>query len=67
MKKNISTPIFIIVVIILLLVVKEKFSSYNLGKAISACILAQKTTVDTFNLDEAKKFCEKEINKQSND
>ena len=37
---------------------------YNTKKVISACILAQKKMSESFDLDKAKKFCSKEINKK---
>jgi len=46
---------------------KEKFSEYNLKKSISACVVAQKRTSETFNLEESKKYCEKEVKKAKED
>ena len=43
---------------------KEKFSEYNLEKSISACIVAQKRTSESFNLKESKKYCEKKVREQ---
>tara|TARA_B100000029_G_scaffold473678_1_gene515299 strand:+ start:426 stop:638 length:213 start_codon:yes stop_codon:yes gene_type:complete len=40
---------------------KEKFNEYNLKKSISACIVAQKRTSESFNLEESKKYCEKNV------
>jgi len=42
---------------------KPNFTEYNIKKSISACIVAKKRTTETFNLEETKKFCEKEIRK----
>ena len=42
----------------------EKFSEYNLKKSISACVLAQKRTSELFDLEKAKKYCEKKIGKK---
>ena len=43
---------------------KEKFSEYNLEKSISACVVAQKRTSETFDSEKSKKYCEEEIRKQ---
>jgi len=43
---------------------KEKFSEYNLKKSISACVVAQKKMLETFNLEKSKKYCEKKIRKK---
>ena len=42
---------------------KTNFSEYNIKKSISACVVAKKRTSTSFDLEEAKKFCEKEIRK----
>ncbi len=60
MKKNILIIIFIIVGMFFI----SQFSNYNRNKSISACIVAQKNTVENFDINEAKKFCEKEIKKK---
>ena len=39
----------------------EKFSQYNLDKSISACIVAQKRTSESFDLEKSKKYCEEEV------
>ena len=46
---------------------KEKFSEYNLKKSISACVVAQKRTSESFNLEESKKYCKEQINKKKED
>ena len=46
---------------------QSKNSEYNLNKTISACIVAQKQTSSTFDLNKAKKFCEEEIKKSLKD
>ena len=43
-----------------------KFKKHNLNKVISACVVAQKQTSNNFNIDEAKKYCEKEIKSRMN-
>ena len=60
MKKDILIIIFIIVGMFFI----SQFSDYNRNKSISACIVAQKNTVENFDINEAKKFCEKEIKKK---
>ena len=40
---------------------KTSFSEYNIKKSISACVVAKKRVSESFDLEEAKKFCEKEI------
>ena len=42
---------------------KTNFVEYNTEKSISACVLAKKRTSESFDLEKAKKFCEKEIRK----
>ena len=46
---------------------KEKFGEYNLKKSISAWVVAQKKTLKSFNLEESKKYCEKQVSKQKED
>ncbi len=43
---------------------KDKFSEYNLKKSISACIVAQQRTSETFDLEKSKKHCEETVRKQ---
>ena len=42
---------------------KEKFSEYNLDKSISACIVAQRQTSESFDLEKSKKYCEETVRK----
>ena len=60
MKKNILIIIFIIAGMFFI----SQFSDHNRNKSISACIVAQKNKVENFDINEAKKFCEKEIKKK---
>ena len=46
---------------------KEKFSDHNLKKSISACIVAQKKTTESFDLEKSKKYCEKQVKKSKED
>ena len=43
---------------------REKFGEYNLEKSISACVVAQKRTSKSFDLEKAKKYCEENVRKQ---
>ena len=63
MKNKISTIISVIVGIIILFLVRNIYSDYNLKKTVGACILAQKQTSNSFNIEEAKQFCEDKIRK----
>ncbi len=64
MKKNILKLIFILIGIILIYFAKTNFTEYNLEKSISACVLAQKRTSETFDLEKSKKYCEEKVKKQ---
>ena len=64
MKNKILKFILIILVgIITIYILRISFSEYNLNKMVSACILAQKQTSQSFDLEKAKKFCEETIKK----
>ena len=67
MKDKILKLIIILLGLIIIYLSKTKFSEYNLQKAISACVVAQKQTSKSFDLEQAKKFCEKEIKKSLKD
>ena len=60
--------IFIIIFIILGLYVILDFKDYNLKRAVDACLAGSQKLSETkiTDLDEAKKFCEKEIKKNKN-
>ena len=63
---TISNNIRIIVIIVLGAIALFIFglnSDYNLKKSVSACIVAQKKTLESFDPKKAKKFCEKEVKK----
>ena len=64
MKKTFKLIILIFFAIILIYFLKTNFAEYNISKSISACIAAQKKTSKSFNLEESKKYCEKEVRKQ---
>ena len=63
MKNKISTIISVIVVIIILFLFRNIYSDYNLKKTVAACVLAKKQTSNSFNIEEAKQFCEDKIRK----
>ena len=63
MKNKISKFIFILIGIIAIYLLRISFGEYNLKKTISACVLAQTQTSQSFDLQKAKKFCEEEIRK----
>ena len=63
MKNKISTIISVIVGIIILFLVRNIYSDYNLKKIVGACILAQKQTSNSFNIEAAKQICADRIRK----
>ena len=66
MKNKILSAALLILAIIVLILVNIKFKKHNLNKVIEACVVAQKQTSKNFNIDEAKKYCEKEIKSRMN-
>ena len=64
MEKTFKLIIFILVGIILIYFLKTNFTEYNLEKSINACIVAQKRTSETFDMEKTKKYCEEEVRKQ---
>ena len=67
MNSNLKMAALIIFGIIVLYIFQIKYSDHNLNKTISACIVAQKQTSKSFDLKQAKKFCEEEIKKSLKD
>ena len=63
MKSKTKNIILLIVGIVFLLVTKTMFKEHNLKKTISACIVAQKQTSESFDPEKAKKMCEKRMQK----
>ena len=63
MTNNFKMIALIIFGIIILSIFRVKYSDYNLNKTISACIVAQKQTSQSFNKEQARKFCKEEIKK----
>jgi len=67
MNNNLKMIALIIFGVIVLYIFQIKYSDHNLNKTISACIVAQKQTSKSFDLKQAKKFCEEEIKKSLKD
>ena len=63
MKNNYKIIIFIIITIIALYFTKTNYSEYSKKKSISSCVIALKKQNEKIKIEEAKKFCENEINK----
>ena len=63
-KNNILKLVFILFVIIIIYFLRTNFSEYNLKKSISACVLGQKGTSESFDAEKARKFCEEKIRKK---
>ena len=66
MNNNIKMIALIVFGIIVLSIFRIKYSDYNLNRTISACVLAQKRSSDSFDIEKAKLFCEKKIKEQLN-
>ena len=64
MKKTFKIIILIFFAIILIYFLKTNFTEYNLEKSINACIVVQKRTSETFDLEKAKKYCDEQVRKQ---
>ena len=65
-KKILNYIIFIIIASILLYFARNNYRDFNINKAISACVLAQKQTLSNFDKDLVKKKCEEDIKKSLN-
>ena len=65
-KKFLNYIIFIIISVILLYFARNNYKDFNLNKAVSACILAQKQTSQNFDMDLVRKKCEEKIKKSIN-
>jgi len=62
MKKKLLFVAFILIAMFVIF----KYSDHNLNKTVSACMVAQKQTNKSFDVDKARKFCEEEIKKLKN-
>ena len=67
MNNNLKMVALIIFGVIVLYIFQTKYSGHNLNKTISACVVAQQQTSKSFDLKQAKKFCEEEIKKSLKD
>ena len=56
--------IFLAIIAVYFYFFREKFSEYNLEKSISACVMAQKMTSESFDLEKSRKYCEGQVTKQ---
>ena len=65
-KKFLNYIIFIIIALILLYFARNNYKDFNLNKAVSACILAQKQTSQNFDIDLVRKECDEKIKKSIN-
>ena len=63
MKSKILKLILILIGAVVIYFFITNFSEHNLKKSISACILAQKGTSESFDIEKAKKYCEEKIRK----
>ena len=63
MKNKTKNIILLIVGIMFLLITKTMFKEHNLKKIISACIVAERQTSESFDPEKAKKMCEKRMQK----
>ena len=64
MNNNLKMIALIVFGVIVLYIFQIKYSDHNLNKSISACIVAQKQTLKSFDLTQAKKFCKEEVTKR---
>jgi len=67
MKNKIFTVILLLVTIIIIYFQRTNFSEYTLKKTISSCVIAQKRTSNSLDIEKVKKFCEEKIRKQRED
>ena len=64
LKRNLLRLLVILFAVIIIYFLKNNFTEYNLSKSISACVVAQKRTSETFDLEKSKKYCEEKVRKQ---
>ena len=67
MKSKIFTVFLLSATIIIIYFQRTNFSEHTLKKVISSCVIGQKRTSDSFDIEKAKKFCEEKIRKQRGD
>ena len=64
MNKNFKMIALVVIGIVALYIFQLKNSDYNLNRTISACMVAQKQTSESYDPKQAKKFCRDEIEKK---
>ena len=64
MKNKIFTIILLLVTIIIIYFLRTNFSEHILKKTISSCVIGQKRTSTSFDIEKANKFCEEKIRKK---
>jgi len=62
MKKKLLFVVFVAIAMFVIL----KYSDHNLNRTVGACMVAQKQTNKSFDVDKARKFCKEEIKKLKN-
>ncbi len=65
MTNNFKMIAIIVFAVIALYIFRTVNSDYNLNKTISACMVAQKNVSESFDINEARKFCKEEITKET--
>ena len=64
MKNFLKLIIILLGIIAFFYFFKEKFSAHNLKNSIAACVVAQQRTLETFDLEKSRKYCEEQVRKQ---
>ena len=67
MAHNIKMIAVVIFGVIALYIFQIKHGDHNLNKSISACIVAQKKTSESFDPVKAKNFCKEKVKKMIKD
>ena len=67
MKDKIFTVILILGTLIVIYFQRTNFNEHILKKTISSCVIAQKRTSNSLDIEKVKKFCEEKIRKQRED
>ena len=65
MKKDRYLYILVGLLILALYLTTKSYRNFSLEKSISACVLAQKGTSESFYLKKANKYCEEKIRKEN--
>ena len=67
MNDKILKLIIVLLGVIIIYFAKTEFGEHNLKKSISACLVAEKRTSESFNLEKSKKYCEEQVKKEKED